>query len=141
MMRDEAQPQPRPAVIRAGEGRHSELRYGRGQLIRLVDAEIGARSVDLHLNVIRAGTAPGPYHLHSNAENVYHVLGGRVRIRIDGRDHDADPGDTVFIPPGIPHSATNIGDEDARLLEIYAPIDVDFIEVDDAGLPLSPGGD
>jgi mannose-6-phosphate isomerase-like protein (cupin superfamily) len=140
-MRDEAQPQPRAAVIRAGAGRPSELRYGRGQLIRLVDAEIGARSVDLHLNVITAGTAPGPYHLHSKAENVYHVLDGRVRIRIDGRDHDAEPGDTVFIPPGVPHSASNIGDGDARLLEIYAPIDVDFIEVDAVGLPVTPGGD
>ncbi|HXH06048.1 MAG TPA: cupin domain-containing protein [Vicinamibacterales bacterium] len=118
-----------PAIIRSGEGRVSELRYGRGSMIRLVDPEIGARHVDLHVNVIRAGTAPGPYHLHTEADNVYHVLEGRVRIRIDGLDHDAGPGDTVFIPPGVPHSATNVGDGDARLLEIYAPANVDFVEV------------
>jgi mannose-6-phosphate isomerase-like protein (cupin superfamily) len=123
-----------PRVIHEGEGRESELRYGRGRMIRLVDPEIGAQQVDLHLNVILAGSAPGPYHLHSSAENVYHVLEGRVRIRIDGVDHDAGPGDTVFIPPGVPHSATNIGAVDARLLEIYAPAKVDFVEV-----PPSPG--
>lgn len=122
-------------VIPDGEGRMSELRYGRGQMIRLVDPEIGATHVDLHLNVIRAGSAPGPYHFHTSAENVYHVLSGRVRIRIDDVDHDAGPGDTVFIPPGVPHSATNIGEGDARLLEIYAPAMVDFVEV-----PTSPGG-
>jgi len=123
-----------PRVIREGGGRESELRYGRGRMIRLVDSEIGAQQVDLHLNVILAGSAPGPYHLHTSAENVYHVLSGRVRIRIDGVDHDAGPGDTVFIPPGVPHSATNIGVGDARLLEIYAPAKVDFVEV-----PSSPG--
>ena len=68
---------------------------------------------------------------------------GRVRVN----DVEAKPsrevkaGDTVFIPPGVPHSATNIGDGDARLLEIYAPLDVDFIEVDGEGLPMTPGGD
>lgn len=127
---------PVAQVIRNGDGRESELRYGRGRMIRLVDAEVGAEKVDLHLNVILAGSAPGPYHLHSEAENVYHVLEGRVRIRIDGVDEDAGPGDTVFIPPGVPHSATNVGDGDARLLEIYAPAKVDFVEV-----PSIPGGD
>ena len=125
-----------PRVIPDGEGRESQLRYGRGRMVRLVDAEIGAEKVDLHLNVILAGSAPGPYHLHTESENVYHVLEGRVRIRINGVDHDAGPGDTAFIPPGVPHSATNIGDGDARLLEIYAPAKVDFVEV-----PSTPGGD
>ena len=135
-MSDPGRQAPQPAVIRDGEGRESQLRYGRGRMIRLVDAEIGAELVDLHLNVILAGSAPGPYHLHPANENIYHVLDGRVRIRIDGIDHDAGPGDTVFIPPGVPHSATNIGDGDARLLEIYAPARVDFVEV-----PSTPGGD
>ena len=126
----------RARFIRAGEGRESHLRYGRGHMIRLVDGAIGATKVDLHLNIILAGSAPGPYHLNTSAENVYHVLDGQVRIRIDGVDHDAGPGDTVFIPPGVPHSATNIGEGDARLLEIYAPAEVDFVEV-----PSNSGGD
>lgn len=126
----------RASVIRHGEGRESQLRYGRGRMVRLVDADIGAVQVDLHLNVILAGSAPGPYHYHPANENVYHVIDGRVRIRIDGVDHDAGPGDTVFIPPGVPHSASNIGDGDARLLEIYAPAKVDFVEV-----PANSGGD
>ncbi len=116
-------------VIRAGKGRSGELRHGRGLVHRLVDEGIGASLVDLHINVIRAGTAPGPYHLHSSAENVYHVLEGRVRVRMAGADHDLGPGDTVFVPRGVPHSATNIGEQDAHLLEIYAPVRPDFVEV------------
>ncbi|HEX2222234.1 MAG TPA: cupin domain-containing protein [Candidatus Limnocylindria bacterium] len=125
----------RARLIRAGDAPLTELRYGRGTMLRLVGPAIGARAVDLHLNTIRAGSAPGPYHLHTGSENVYYVLSGQVRIRIDGVDHDASPGDAVFIPPGVPHSATNAGEEDARLLEIYAPAEVDFVEVPD-----SPGG-
>jgi mannose-6-phosphate isomerase-like protein (cupin superfamily) len=121
-----------PRLVRAADAPRTQLRYGRGTVLRLVDAAIGARAVDMHLNTIRAGSAPGPYHLHTRCENVYYVLSGLVRIRIDGVDHDASPGDAVFIPPGVPHSATNAGADDARLLEIYAPAEVDFVEVPDS---------
>jgi quercetin 2,3-dioxygenase len=110
------------------------LRYDRGSVLRLVDAGIGAEQVDLHLNTIKAGSAPGPYHLHRGVENVYYILEGDVVIRIDGVDHPVEPGSAVFIPPGVPHSATNVGSEDARLLEIYAPVNVDFEEVEDGGI-------
>jgi mannose-6-phosphate isomerase-like protein (cupin superfamily) len=113
-----------------------ELRYGRGSVIRLVDAEIGARQVDLHLNTVNPGTAPGPYHLHRQVENVYYVLEGKGCIRIDGVDHIVAPGQAVFIPKGVPHSVHNPGEEPLRLLEIYAPVDVDFVEVSD---PSGPG--
>jgi mannose-6-phosphate isomerase-like protein (cupin superfamily) len=122
-------------VVRVAERRASELRYGRGSVERIVDGEIGARLVDLHVNRIRAGSAPGPYHLHTSAENAYLVVSGEVVVRVDGEDHRLGPGDAAFIPPGVPHSATNVGDTDAELIEIYAPADVDFVEVADMGRP------
>jgi mannose-6-phosphate isomerase-like protein (cupin superfamily) len=124
----------RPRVIRAGERRPSELRYGRGSVEKIVDGAIGAERVDLHVNRIRAGSAPGPYHLHTEAENVYLVLAGDVVVRIDGVDHRLSAGDAAFIPTGVPHSASNVGTTDAELIEIYAPAAVDFVEVD-AGDP------
>lgn len=123
---------PRATLIRADERRASELRYGRGSVDRIVDAEIGAAAVDLHVNRIRAGSAPGPYHLHTASENVYLVLSGDVVVRIDGVDHSLSAGDAAFIPPGVPHSATNVGSTDAELIEIYAPAAVDFVEVADS---------
>jgi mannose-6-phosphate isomerase-like protein (cupin superfamily) len=35
----------------------------------------------------------------------------------------------MFVPPGVPHSAENIGDGEARLVEIYTPPGADFVEV------------
>ena len=126
-------------VIRADERRASELRYGRGAVERIVDAAMGASKVDLHVNRIRAGSQPGPYHLHSEAENVYLVVSGDVVVRIDGADHRLAPGDAAFIPPGVPHSATNVGASDAELIEIYAPATVDFVEVDELEAPTEQG--
>jgi len=127
---------PREArVVRVAERRASELRYGRGSVERIVDGEIGGRLVDLHVNRILAGSAPGPYHLHTSAENAYLVVSGEVVVRIDGEDHRLGPGDAAFIPPGVPHSATNVGNADVELIEIYAPADVDFVEVADTGRP------
>ena len=128
-------------VIRVDERRSSQLRYGRGSVERLVDADIGAVDVDLHVNRIRAGTAPGPYHLHTTSENVYLVVAGDVVVRIDGEDHRLGPGDAAFIPPGIAHSATNVGSVDAELIEIYAPAAVDFVEVPEAHNDPSATGD
>ncbi len=124
--------EPRSRVIDPSTAPTKELRYGRGSVIRLVDADIGAHDVDLHLNTVNPGTPPGPYHLHDRVENVYYVLEGTARLRLDGVDHDVTPGQAVFIPRGVPHSVHNPGDGPLRLLEIYAPVDVDFIEVPDA---------
>jgi mannose-6-phosphate isomerase-like protein (cupin superfamily) len=122
-------------LVRAGERRSSQLRYDRGSVEKIIDAELGAREVDVHVNRIRAGSQPGPYHLHTTSENVYLVLSGDVVVRIDGEDHRLAAGDAAFIPPGVPHSATNAGSTDAELIEIYAPADVDFVEVDETTRP------
>jgi mannose-6-phosphate isomerase-like protein (cupin superfamily) len=119
----------KPVVLPAGAAQMKELRYGRGLVEMLVGTHNGAQQVDLHLNVIRPGTPPGPRHLHTKCENVYYVLSGRGSINIADDDHAVTAGDVIFIPPGVPHSASNVGEEELRLLEIYAPADVDFVEV------------
>ena len=116
-------------VVRGGDGPRRELRYGRGEVERIADSELGARHLDLHVNVLRPGVAAGPYHRHSNAENAYYVLSGDVLVVIDEAEHRLGPGDSAFIPPGVAHSVTNMGEREARLIEIYAPPDPDFVEV------------
>lgn len=123
---------PGARIVRRGSGPRRELRNGRGEVERIADSELGAQHVDVHVNVLRTGVAPGPYHLHTAAENAYYILSGEVLIVVAGEEHLLRPGDAAFIPPGVPHSATNVGDAEARLVEIYAPADPDFVEVDPA---------
>jgi quercetin dioxygenase-like cupin family protein len=49
------------------------------------------------------GESP-PLHVHRNEDEVFHVLSGRMRFRVDGRDIVAEAGETVIAPKGIPHS-------------------------------------
>lgn len=106
-----------------------QLRNGRGSVVALVDARVGAENVDVHINTITAGSAPGPYHLHERAENVYYIFSGDGLLRAEGKSHPLSAGNVAFIPPGVPHSMSNVGETDLRLLEIYAPAGTDFVEI------------
>lgn len=127
------QPPPRsqPYIARASEVPRKPLRHERGEEITLVGPAIGHRPMDVHMISIRAGTTRGPYHFHTASDIVYVVVQGRVRARIDGDDHVLETGDAAFIPAGIPHSAHNIGADEARMVEIYAPAGPDFVVIDE----------
>jgi uncharacterized RmlC-like cupin family protein len=105
------------------------MRYDRGKVQRLIGPQIGASRVDLHINTIYADSAPGPYHLHTNAENVYYVLAGQASIRSGEQTYTAGAGQFVFIPPQVPHAVSNGGDNELIIIEIYAPAGADFEEV------------
>lgn len=120
----------RGAVVDPDTAPTRDMRLERGYAIQLVDPNLGSKQLDFHVNVLRAGGAPGPYHLHNNSENVYYILEGQVVVTVDGVEHQMRPGMAVFIPPGVPHSASNVGDTEARLLEIYTPPAPDFVVVE-----------
>lgn len=118
-------------VVDPGTAPVGQLRNGRGSVIKLVDPRIGAENVDMHINTITAGSVPGPYHLHERAENVYYVFSGEGLLRADGKSYPLSAGNVAFIPPGVPHSMSNVGETDLRLLEIYAPAGPDFVIVEE----------
>lgn len=116
------------AVTRQATGARRELRGGRGDVTDIIGPAHGSR-LDIHVNTIRAGAGPGPYHLHSSSSNFYFVLDGRVRLRIAGVDHLVGPGDAISIAPGVPHSVSVEHDGAAQLIEVYAPAGPDFVDV------------
>lgn len=64
-----------------------------------------------------------PRHLHPNCEEVLVVLSGRIRHTVAGGEAELGPGDSVTIPPGIPHQAVNIGEGEAALLICFSSAD------------------
>ena len=71
---------------------------------------------------VRVGFAPGAVaarHRHPG-EEVAFVLEGRIEYRIDGKPPVVlDAGQTLFIPAGAVHMATNVGDGHAAELATY----------------------
>ena len=71
--------------------------------------------------VVDFGGGP-PNHIHYAAEEVYTILEGELKFKVDDELIYARPGDTLFVPRGVPHTFTNVHrDQPARLIGIYSP--------------------
>jgi len=63
--------------------------------------------------IIKPG-CENPLHKHSNCYEILTLIEGKILHHIDGkRIIPMKPGDTISIPPGIPHKAKNIGKSNA----------------------------
>lgn len=118
-------------IVRAGEAPLRSLSGGLGTSTQFVDSSIGSSAVDVRVNRLVPG-GEGSYHMHPMSENIYYLLSGSLVLRLDGIDHVLQSGDVAFIPPGVPHSPRNDGDDEAVLLEVYAPTPVEFVQVPNA---------
>jgi uncharacterized RmlC-like cupin family protein len=73
-------------------------------------ATVGARGLSMHLVVIPPGARAEP-HRHVGYETGIYVLEGRVLTRWgEALEHEivSEPGDFLFVPPGVPHEAVNL---------------------------------
>lgn len=108
-------------VTHIGRAPHSTMRFDRGTQVSLVDGRQLGAMIDAHVNIIKVGSAPGPYHLHRRMENFYLVLKGILTLRVNDETLELAEGSCVLLPPGVPHAASNLGDEPVELLELYVP--------------------
>jgi quercetin dioxygenase-like cupin family protein len=62
-----------------------------------------------------------PEHTHPFQESSCKVLTGTLRFRINGVEQTVKAGETVTIPPGIPHNFWNDGDVEAHAIQEFRP--------------------
>lgn len=60
-------------------------------------------------------------HYHPESEEIYYILSGRGKIRIEGEVKSVFPGDAIAIPPGKRHKLWNTGSVCLKLLCCCAP--------------------
>ncbi len=75
-------------------------------------------SLSVGLYTLPAG-APDPQRPHTEDE-VYHVVGGRARIRVGAEDRAVEAGTVVFVEAGVDHRFYDI-EEDLTVLVFFAP--------------------
>lgn len=89
------------------------------------------RNQSLAEATLRAGQSTRA-HYHPKAEEIYYLLKGRGRMRMNGEDRLVGPGDAIAIPAGMPHQIFNDGSGDLVFLCCcapgYEPADVVFTE-------------
>ncbi|MCX7818453.1 MAG: cupin domain-containing protein [Kiritimatiellae bacterium] len=61
-----------------------------------------------------------PWH-NQPQEEVYFVIEGRGEMCLGPERRELVSGQAVWIPPGVFHQITNIGDSPLRLIYVYAP--------------------
>lgn len=86
-----------------------------GQLRWFTSAELkNSRTMTTGMAIIKPGQT-NPRHFHPNCDEILHVISGRISHRMNEVTVEMEAGDTVSIPQGVLHNATNIGDTDAVL--------------------------
>lgn len=109
---------PDPVVARAVVTRADErkvVKQAWGELFWHTSAELkNSRTMTTGTAVLRSG-ASNPRHFHPNCDEILHVVSGKIRHTMNEVTVEMGPGDTVSIPKGVIHNATNIGDGDAVL--------------------------
>ncbi|WP_404925935.1 cupin domain-containing protein [Mesorhizobium sp. ORM16] len=69
---------------------------------------------------IPAGFATG-LHVHRVQEETFYVLDGECVWHVGAEVIRATPGTFLFIPPGVRHNITNVGEKPARVLMTVSP--------------------
>ena len=60
-------------------------------------------------------------HHHVKTEEIYYILEGTGRMRIEAETRDVGPGDAIAIPPGAVHQIVNNGQSLLKFLCCCAP--------------------
>jgi quercetin dioxygenase-like cupin family protein len=70
-----------------------------------------------------------PWHYHSNIQDTFYVLEGRLRIflREPKEEVRLNPGETYSVPPRRPHLVINGGDTSATFLVLQGIGEYDFV--------------
>jgi mannose-6-phosphate isomerase-like protein (cupin superfamily) len=66
-----------------------------------------------------------PPHCHHREEETFYLLEGRLVFTVDGRDYEAEPGATIYVPRDVVHSYSNVGEGPAKMLFMYSPAGMD----------------
>ncbi|MDT7951570.1 MAG: cupin domain-containing protein [Acetobacteraceae bacterium] len=107
-------------VIRPAEQPVAD-RGGGNRTIPLVMPRSGAKQLINGITAIAPGSTIGE-HYHDCEESVIVLEGHGVAV-IDGAEHPVGPGDTSWIPPGLPHFFRNVSaTEPLRIFWTYASV-------------------
>lgn len=66
--------------------------------------------------------SPGPpQHRHAAHDEGFYVVSGTATFTVGTTDLDAPPGTLVMVPPGVPHTFANSGDQPLIMVNTFTP--------------------
>lgn len=89
------------ANLRDSQDMAPKFGYDAVQEARFAWRDLGAEQTGLALMRVKPGQRQGFAHRHENAEEVYVILSGRGRIKLDDEVREVGPLDAIRIAPGV----------------------------------------
>lgn len=77
----------------------------------------GQDGVSMLEHRVPQGDSP-PLHLHRTEDEIFHILEGQFRVKVQDQEHRAGPGDILLAPKGIPHTYRAESPEGGRFLTV-----------------------
>jgi mannose-6-phosphate isomerase-like protein (cupin superfamily) len=103
---------------------------GRGTTYRLINETMGAKRMGVMIIELEPNMQASGVHYHEHREAAYLVVEGSATLLLNGVEHPLIPNTVVFIPPGDHHGIIRTGTDGFKMIEVYAPLDPDRIEVE-----------
>jgi quercetin dioxygenase-like cupin family protein len=87
----------------------------------LLDSSASDGSMSVVEMVLAVGSGGPPLHLHPTHAEGFYVLAGELTVQLGDEVLTGGPGTWACAPKNTPHTLGNLGDEDVRLLCLFAP--------------------
>lgn len=78
--------------------------FGQKQEARFARDDLGAERTGLAFHRVLSGQQQGFAHRHETAEEIYVILSGRGRIKLDDAVHEIKPLDAIRVAPAVARS-------------------------------------
>ena len=87
--------------LREVEDQAPKFGFSEVQEARFPREDLDAESIGLAFHRVKAGQRQGFAHRHENAEEIYVILSGTGRIKLDNEVHDVAPLDAIRVAPQV----------------------------------------
>ena len=81
---------------------------------------MGTRNIWMGITIVDQGSSSS-FHTHHDTEEVFFVISGQGKIRVNEEEEAIGPGSCIYIPIGSPHQLVNTGHETLRVIASASP--------------------
>ena len=108
-----------------------------GGIYRIVTTTAQTGGIHFVLDCTEKPGGGPPLHIHETEEEYFFVTEGEFTFSIDGKITKAKAGESAFVPRGKVHCFKNCTNQDARMLALFTPGNIEGYF--NFGLPLEDG--
>jgi quercetin dioxygenase-like cupin family protein len=108
-------------LLGLSDGRNEPIKdLENAKRVVLVDKDtVGAEDITFAYCRFEAKTSTHKKHVHTDAEEVIHILSGKGVSGLDEAEVEMSQGDTMFVPRGAVHWFYNPFDEPVEMIFVY----------------------